>query len=332
MLQFNNIYEKFVKELEIYQSVLPALSEFQQEYYVKNVLTNIAPKFYGGFVNSGKDYTGNGILLLEDLRQFDYTVVEKCKGLSLECAKAVLRELAKFHAVPIAMKAQKPDIFSKKIKPHLDEIKLCQIQKDDDIKWFLTIFRDLVESIPETRQHADKFEEHMRKLFKHTIKIVEPFATLCHSDLWSNNILIKFNKDEPETIKIVDYQLLHYNSFAKDLIIFLSVCVESDVLLNHYDDLLNFYYKHFTCTLERYGVNSNQYTYDGMLNEIDRVAKSERVTMQCFLMLFPIYQDPKNAVDVDEFDIQSFIDNKPSEQHKERFKLLVQKYANHNWI
>lgn len=108
-----------------------------------------------------------------------------------------------------------------------------------------------------------------------------PYTSIVHCDLWINNIMLKYgkkyilfiflnvkyiflflfvdHKGQPENVKFVDFQISQYENVVHDLIFFLFSSCSREVLDQHLDDLLYFYYKEFLKCLEsidnQYGKN-----------------------------------------------------------------------------
>lgn len=76
---------------------------------------------------------------------------------------------------------------------------------------------------------------------------------LNHGDLWVNNIMFKYEKDQttPNDVIFVDYQLSSVNTLGIDYNYFMNTSPTMEVRENHYEELMNFYYKIFSETLQR---------------------------------------------------------------------------------
>lgn len=113
-----------------------------------------------------------------------------------------------------------------------------------------------------------------------------PYSTIVHRDLWTNNFmiskgkrtlsrkiatLIKFVKlavPPPDAnrnvsdVKIYDFQLYFYHSFALDLVFFLFTSVRLDDLNEHFDSFIQFYHSRFYKTLMEANCPLEHYTFE----------------------------------------------------------------------
>lgn len=76
------------------------------------------------------------------------------------------------------------------------------------------------------------------------LKRKTPFNTVCHSDFWVNNMMLKWDeKGSPTAIKIFDFQITHFSSLVHDLLFFLFTSVEKELLEDRFEDFIEFYFK-----------------------------------------------------------------------------------------
>lgn len=93
----------FCNEVAFYTKIIPALLTFQDQH-----MENIAEPFGAiplCFV------ARNDVLLLEDLQCRGFSMADRKLGLSTDQCRAVLIELARLHALSLAMKQQQPEEF-----------------------------------------------------------------------------------------------------------------------------------------------------------------------------------------------------------------------------
>lgn len=119
---------------------------------------------------------------------------------SLDEAKLLLKELANFHGVAIALKLKKPEEFEKKIKttcqdyiPHQGFPEVCK----KAVQQMLTDKGGFNDIIPKVTLWGEKPIPRAR----------EPFGTLTHCDMWVNNTMQKFVDGKVVKNKFVDFQV-----------------------------------------------------------------------------------------------------------------------------
>jgi hypothetical protein len=111
----------FRNEIAFYKNIVPLLQDFQREHGVKEVI-DFVPKYYGSRLNKNCDegkVDKDAVLLLENLKVANYTTMERREGFDLDAAKLIITNMAVYHAVPLALKMEKPDVFEKEIKPYM---------------------------------------------------------------------------------------------------------------------------------------------------------------------------------------------------------------------
>lgn len=122
-----DIYVTFKKEVHAYTRAIPALINLQKEYNVKNEkILDIFPKCYGArlSLNPEKDEVDeDAVLIFENLKILGFNTGDRFTGFDLVTTKLIVRDLAKLHALPIALRKLKPDTFEKEFMPCLVQSK-----------------------------------------------------------------------------------------------------------------------------------------------------------------------------------------------------------------
>lgn len=126
---FYNMFQvdkTFVKESCIYTIVAPKLRSFQLDKNIpENQLLDVFCECYGARLSLDPMKTtldNDAVLILENLKVKGYKVGDRSEGFHLEHSEFVLRNLAHFHAVPIAFRRERPDDFQQNILPHLKKL------------------------------------------------------------------------------------------------------------------------------------------------------------------------------------------------------------------
>lgn len=91
----------------------------------------------------------------------------------------------------------------------------------------------------------------MAFLKKFFVKKIFKFSFLFFSD----------EQNLPKQVKLIDFQMAHYESLVYDLIFFMFSSLEIQVLEYHTDELLLFYYNAFVKCLEKVGVSTQDYSF-----------------------------------------------------------------------
>ena len=109
----------------------------------------------------------------------------------------------------------------------------------------------------------------------------QPVSTLCHGDFWSNNILFSYADDptKPESLVIIDYQLIFVGNPCYDLVYFLYLNTDLAFRDAHLQSCLKLYYE----TFSSYFDDKLQYSYEEFLQDFHRF-KNIGFTTACSVM------------------------------------------------
>jgi hypothetical protein len=315
----------FRNEIAFYKEILPILQDFQRQHGVKEVI-DFVPKYYGSRRNLKGDegkVDQDAVLLLENLKVANYTTFDRTQGFDLDAAKLIITDLAQFHAVPLALKLEKPEIFEKEIMPNLTHCPSYELR----IQRWLKQVSDLIDEIEELKP----LKERILKAHEHTSsEIRESFATISHNDCWVNNYMLRLENGKPVKNIMVDYQVYNYGSPATDIVFFLFSSVKDDVLEKHYDDLIKLYYQTFIAVLEELQCVTTPFTFEALKDEINHEGKLQFVHVT--FMLYPIFIPKTEVEDISKLNLKSMEQHKVTDAHKRKFLFVVNEFIKRNWI
>jgi hypothetical protein len=318
----------FRNEIAFYKKVVPLLQQFQREHGVKKVI-DFVPKYYGSRLNKNCDegeVDKDAVLLLENLKVANYTTLERREGFDLDVAKLIITDLAQFHAVLLALKLKKPDVFEKEIKRCLTPWNPPE-DANQNTKAQIDKLIDDIEELKPLRQRILKgFDNSIRSQ-----EAREPFAVITHNDCWVNNFLVKLENGKPVKSIMVDYQIMSYGSPAQDIVFFLFSSVKNDVVKEHYDDLIKLYYKTFISVLEQLKCDTTPFTFEALQKEIDHEAKYSQFQHLSF-MLYPIFAPVPEEQDITKIDITTITGHTVPDSHKQKYAFVVKEFVKRNWI
>nr|AAW57431.1 10G08 [Ips pini] len=331
----------FKKELYFYQNVIPALKKFQTDQGMKE-LVDFTAEFYGGRLtldSNQQEYADeDAVILMENLKVSGYQTMERTVGFDFDTTCLIIKNIAQFHAVPIAMRIKNPSTFMELIKPYLHHTDLFTQSMPEEMQNSLT--EDIIKLASENPQCAPYVKALKRKCEscyrsgKNPKIGRELFTTITHNDIWVNNLLIKFDENGiPIGNKLVDYQFLNYDSLGKDLIFFLFDSVQNEVIKRKYDEILRIYHDTFISTLKRLNVDTTPYTYEKLLEELDFAANNTFAIGQTFAMLRPIFAVKESVNEVENLRDDNILQYKePTKLHKEKLYMLVEEFVKRKWI
>ncbi|XP_057657284.1 uncharacterized protein LOC130894446 [Diorhabda carinulata] len=317
-----NIQITFKNEVGLYETVLPILQDFQRSHGIQNVINSV-PKFFGARLNldGNEEVTEDAVIILENLTAKGFSNVERTTGFNLESTKLILENLAEFHAVPLALKLKQPKLFER-LKKFCNTFEF----KSEFHKIFWETTRAVIKEKPTCALLDNKI-----KLLGQIDRpeVMEPFGTLVHDDLWSNNTMQKFapNQIAVEN-KFLDFQFLDYGSPASDFLFFVFTSVQLDVLENNLDILISTYHNRFLKHLEVFGCDIGVFTAEKFIEEIKRETAFQIGHIINFV-LFIIKTKQENVKILDHINI------KPSlitQKAKEHIWFVIEEWNRRGWL
>lgn len=330
-----NIPVTFKKEESIYKEVSLVFREFEQEYGIPH-MTDFFPKYYGSRLSldaNSKEVDNDAVLLLENLKTQGYAVGDRIEGFDLQTSEAVVKALATFHAVALAVKIKKPEIFRKRIAPNVEKMKGFDELSDEHRQRGENIFIDVLKKYSEFSPYLYRIIDYYRQgeiAFQRGHEAREPFATIGHNDLWTNNMLIK-KIDDQINVKFVDFQILDYGSPARDLIFFLYLSVQNPVAEEHDDQLIQLYYDTFISVLEKFKCDTQPFSYAEFEKELQHEAKASQV-YHCLLMAVPIFTVKGTTKPMEELVADDMYDAKLSEKYEPKIVHIISSFIKKGWI
>lgn len=277
----------FVKELEMYTRAVPAMLQLQRDCGVpeRDLIAHLVPECYGGRVSlAGSAVDEDAAILLEDMRQRGFAPGDRVAGLDLPHAQLVLQKLAVLHAMGVALRLKRPQVYADTVQRACRDFVMGgespSATFQDDRAGFTKCILHNVQKSERARRHLDAVakvcgEAGLGRDEKFPA-VREPFATIFHNDLWTNNMLVRRDDaGRPQEVAFIDFQVVRINSPFKDVLFFLFTSVETAVCAAHLDALVELYHASFVRCLEQCGVDTAPFSLAAAWAEIDALARSE---------------------------------------------------------
>jgi thiamine kinase-like enzyme len=272
-----NIDVTFRKEVNAYTLVFPEFYHLQREREIpENEILDVFPKLYGARINrhggTNENADETAILLLENLKILGYETGDRRNGLNLKHMELGVTQLAGFHALSVALKILKPQVFKETVLRACESFQIASKLDETGLPKWIASTMNYVKEIPECEQYLQKIEDALIQYVKKVVPPTEPFSAFIHNDLWVNNILFQHDQernDIPSGIKFVDFQLTQFSSPAKDLIFFIYSSAMVHVINNNYDHLVHLYHCEFTKFLRKFECNTDPFTFQKLQEEIN---------------------------------------------------------------
>ncbi|KAJ9589470.1 hypothetical protein L9F63_017331 [Diploptera punctata] len=344
-----NIETTFNKEVRAYTLVAPEFHKLQKEKGIpESEMLDVFPKYYGSRSNKQDDINmeadDSAVLLMENLKSSGYEVGDRRKGFNLEHMELVVSKLAQFHALGVALKLLKPQVFKDNILKTCENFDIGDPNDDESNEKFVNANMNHVKHIPEVIPYLDKIEQcfradtQMRKERKQ-YPITEPFSTIVHNDFWVNNMMIKYEKASSKTIgkkfsptriKFVDFQVTIHASPVRDLIFLLFSSSEHGLLEEYYDHLIQLYHKEFVGLLTKVGCDTRVFSYEQFLEEINVVAPQEFTHI--LFMLNPLCADPSGMEETSSITHDNMLKSRGNEDYDKKVKCLIKMFVSKGWL
>ncbi|CAH0724135.1 unnamed protein product, partial [Brenthis ino] len=303
------VYTKLVK---VYKNIEEKLNVPQEYRYV-------FPKCYGCNAEHGKE-----IVVMENLIENGYKSYNRFKSMDWEHASKGVENLAKFHALSFAFAKYQPEEFqevtadmrykigseSKVPTEIMTEIwgkmvnNALSVIKEDQ--------RDAVKKFLYSNNH---FHQYNRPLGK---------PVIAHGDYRMSNLLFKKQDKEFNSIA-VDYQTVHAGNPITDLLYFIFLGSDEEFRKQHYEELLDHYYKSLVQALERLSVDPVEvYPRNKFDSDLKEILTYGLLLGAAFLPAVTVEAESAPRVD-GTADLQDFL-FKSNDLYASRFSEIVNDY------
>ncbi|XP_072381946.1 uncharacterized protein [Diabrotica undecimpunctata] len=325
-----NVDVSFNVEKGFYNSIVPTLQDFQRKQGITKVI-DCFPRLYGArnnLGNNGEKVDNNAALVLENLKIQGFDNIDRIKGFDLATTKMILKSLAEFHAIPVAIKLKDTKTFEKNIKAYMS-CNFPAAPKPPVEDLFEVVYNALQDET--YKKFVPTIQESAKKFSLMSDEFREPFATISHRDLWVNNIMVKQEENTTKEVKIVDFQLYSYDSPAADIFFFLFSSVNFDVLRNHLDNLLHYYQQHFQNTLKDLNCDLD-FSYQKFVEELGLATRWELA--HTIFMVFFVINGPKGGIPMpkDMNEKQDLSHIKLPDFVVDRAKWILSECDRRNWL
>ncbi|CAG9793174.1 unnamed protein product [Diatraea saccharalis] len=214
--------ELFCNEVAFYNKIWPSLSSFQKLWDVKTPFKSI-PKCY---------LAQSDTVVLKDLKRLGFVMPDRRQGLSIEQCYFVLKHLAQFHALSLAMKCHNPEEF----------YELLNVQDGLSEVFFVSENEDYYRNYyKEAALNAISMVETEMGDFTDKERYLEKFRQFCSEETLFKTMVDLVTPKEPLAMYLVDFQLARYASPALDLAYVTYLCLERSQREEHLTSLLEYY-------------------------------------------------------------------------------------------
>ncbi|XP_039429373.1 uncharacterized protein LOC120412832 isoform X1 [Culex pipiens pallens] len=340
-LEIFQIDVTFVKEAAVYSQIVPAMLSLQKELaFPEEELIDVFCRCYSTRISldpNNSKVDADGVMLFENLKPAGYVTEDRRVGFSRDLAEFILKKLSLFHAIPIALRYLKPDVFNTSILKFLVKIdidaglneqtkeRMMEVVRADFVKAGIQddLSKRLLALIDDCRyQQANLISDDINQ-----------YCSMLHNDLWVNNMMIKYDENgKPAGLKFVDFQLIQMDSLVRDVLFFILTSVSDSKLENTIDNYFEVYFNSLLNDLTKLRCpNLDQFTFESFLDEINHVAPRE--FYHIVAMLRVVLAKKESIPEQSELDAQLFCnDDLVEDDYFGRLSLVVQIYEKKGWV
>ncbi|XP_035790865.1 uncharacterized protein LOC118466080 [Anopheles albimanus] len=301
----------FEKEVIMFQQIVPKLSAMVDDGEM------FAAKCYYATT------TPERMILFEDLKTLGFVTANRHAGLDYDHCELVMRKIGQFHAASIRFAEQQPELLREKFNfnifnpscdtpsGHIEKvfhnglIALIDVAKTQWQGFDQTIVAKLERLVP-------VYVEKLRHCLEQDSEADGGYRVLNHGDLWSNNMLFRYDgtSRKVQDVVFVDLQISFYTSPGVDLNYALSNCPNYETRAR-LDELIEVYYRSFSSTLQQL-----HYRPIPSLEQVKReIRRLEFFSLVCIVSILPIVLMDKTDELVADFD--SLVDETKSQKARE---------------
>ncbi|KAJ8728882.1 hypothetical protein PYW07_006578 [Mythimna separata] len=283
----------FSNEITMYAEVLPKLVQLQKDAGVPEEEQLRYAKFYGSVIEAP-----NEIIILEDLADSGFTMLNKFESLSDECVKSILKNFAVLHSLSYALKKKEPDTYD------LFNDKLINtwtlMAQMPDFAFHLEHLENEILTILEDEEHKRIVRNKVLGIFALASKLEKDnsrYAIIQQGDAWTNNVMFKFEGDNSVQSIMIDYQASKSSSPAMELLYMIFNCTDHETRSKNYYNWLDYYHTELDKSLSNFGLKANfVYPKDQLDADMKRYAKLH--FGMCILLSNMLMRDSKEAGEI----------------------------------
>lgn len=243
-------YDIYNREMNIYEEVLPKLNELLKE------IGEFEPLFPTAIFVDRKRMA----IIFEDLGMANYVMADRIKRLDKDHAHLILRKLAKMHASSAVLNERNSGSLEKYDRGFFN--RYTNAYSGYFVGGLLAAARWMSQE-PECAQYGQKLFElaphYMdigRKCFA---PLSESVNVLAHGDVWTNNVMVKYDPDtgRPVDIVLIDFQYSFWGSPTIDLHHFFNTSLREPLRRDEQSTLIEFYHRIFRDILNKLNYKEN---------------------------------------------------------------------------
>ncbi|ROT71080.1 hypothetical protein C7M84_010599 [Penaeus vannamei] len=208
---------------------------------------------------------GREFIIMEDLRRRGFRTRNRLQSLDVAHTTLVMQELARIHAASFLLQARQP---TRKLADAYEFLKADWANFTGEKRaTFQTMFSDCMAdamTILENVGGYEKVTEWMERSQASCMDVMEaqvskdyPFEVLCHGDLWTCNLMFRYDDDDetPVEVAVIDLQMVRMASPGTELSNLFYTSLDNHVRKPNLEAFLKAYYASFAATMAACGAD-----------------------------------------------------------------------------
>uniref|UniRef100_A0A2A4JX92 CHK kinase-like domain-containing protein n=1 Tax=Heliothis virescens TaxID=7102 RepID=A0A2A4JX92_HELVI len=282
----------FRNEHIMYTEVLPKLVELQKAAGVPEKDQLRYAECYGSL-----NEVPNEVIILEDLNESHFSMLDKFKSLSNECVRNVLKGLATYHSLSFVLKKQEPEKYEDIKNKLTDGWSVVFSNPMMDIRWTL-LESETIAFLDDKHKHL--VENKLINMLKGRAQFLqsedESYSVIQQGDAWTNNIMFKLEDDSIQSI-MIDYQFSTNGNPTLDLLYIIFNCTDHETRSKYYHSWIDHYYLELDKSLSNFGLKASL-VYPRNQLDIDMKKYARYMFHHCILFAHLLMRDPSEAADI----------------------------------
>uniref|UniRef100_A0A182MWU6 CHK kinase-like domain-containing protein n=1 Tax=Anopheles culicifacies TaxID=139723 RepID=A0A182MWU6_9DIPT len=262
----------YEKEASMFRDIVPQLSKLTNDTFFA------ARCFYASDLPER-------LIVFEDLKTLGYVTANRHAGLDFEHCALVMKKIGQFHAASMRFAEQRMDLlrdlfhFNMFNPEHPEPMEQMRHIFEKGLETLIDVVKTKWDDFDQTivaklEQLTPVYVEKLRECLEQDFESDGGYRVLNHGDLWSNNMMFRYDPNDPSIVQdvaFVDLQISFYASPGLDLNYVLSTCPNYETR-PRLDELVELYYESFRATLEHLEYDARPIpTLDDVWREIRRM-------------------------------------------------------------
>lgn len=191
--QLDAVYKR---EVHIYTQVLPLFAKFQRDRGLTEDEAFVAfPKCYAAVADVRKEQF---VLIMEDMKEKGFAMLPKQEPIANEHLFMVVGQLARLHAISLAIKDQQPEAYKELRK--VTDLFHCFFETEG-ARGILKSTFDRAIAVLDNERHIEWLTEVKNNVPELLDQVLgdnapEPFGVIGHGDLWINNLMYRYDDNK----------------------------------------------------------------------------------------------------------------------------------------